>query len=305
MSSRTYPLIAWGSADAINGGSYSSVGTIGQTAGQTDPFGGTDAYLLDDNDAANTAGRFKQIANLAASGFFIVGIRKGTGLPFIRLLDVTATADRVGAYASAWGAGAPTLASYAGSPILTPVDFGTGWYGIVMPYSGVVPGNDNRLYLYPDYNNGTVTGSGTTYFWVRNVALLDLLGSPLTFPRPKDGYEADVAPSGLEDSASYGDEYPIIGRVSWVPTSARSFPVIVSGFDGANESAGVNCGVAAMLSAGWNKNTLRFAQDRSACTSYVDTYLRNPTKGWRPELEGNADRAFEMELVSQTAIPGF
>jgi len=305
MSSRTLPAIKWGTAHDISAAPWTDTGTGTATGGNLDPFGGSAGYLLDDTSAANQYARRLPLTLLSAgTQWAVVCVEQGTSSTFaIQFFETTGSTVRA-AWDGTWAAGLPSLVLGAGSgSAYGPVSLGNNWFAFLVSGNGVVVANTPMLYLHATQRSNASVGS--TVFYVANVVLLDLLGSPLVFRRPRDGYEALVAPSGVEDAASYGDEYPLIARTSWVPTTARSFPQIVSGWDGQNESVGVNCSVSAMLSAGWNKNTLRFAPDRSACTTYVDGYLRRPGKDWRPELEGNADRAFEMELVSLSPLLGF
>jgi hypothetical protein len=303
MPSQTLPLVAWGTADDLS--AYTQSGTCGVTPSVTDPFGGTGAYTLNDTDAANISARLKsgivtglQIP-IAVIGVFI---KAGTSAEsFIRFWDTTDPGTRI-QMDIAWSGGVPTVTASTGTMVGT-IPVGNGWY-FTLAYGNIQRGNSHQLELRPATQGG-VTATGTCTFYVRNTILPDLLGAPKGFSRPAHGYEVVTAPSGVRDAWKIKASDEVLqGRVAWVPTSPRSFPQIVSGWDGQNESVGVNCGVKAMLEAGWDMNLLRYVPDRSACTTYTDAYLTLPGAEWTPDLEGNADRAFAFELVSATPFTG-
>lgn len=304
MPMRSLSLVAWGTADDISGASYSNIGTVSVTSGVTDPFGGTGAYTLNDTDGAAISGRRHALFTVGSTSLvFAFCVKQGTSSQFrVDISDSTAGAGR-NTIIGAWSGGVPAVTDSVGT-ILTPsgIALGNGWY-LVISTATTVSGNSHRFDLYPASTNTAATG--TTSFYVRNVVLLDLIGSPKAYSEPAQGYEVAIAPSGTRDAwkVKAPDEC-LAGRVSWVPTAPRSFPQIVSGWDGANESTAVNCGVKAMLEAGWDMNLLRFVPDRSTCTAYNDAYLVEPAQGWQPELEGNADRAFAFKLVSATPFTG-
>lgn len=158
-----------------------------------------------------------------------------------------------------------------------------------------------RLELYA--TNATASSTGSTIFYVRNAVLLDLPANYRRFARPREGYETAVVPSGSRDSWSYGNEYVRRSGAHWIPAVARDWPVTVSGFQGANESTGVNCGVQAMLLAGMDMQAMTWVPDRSACSVNQSVYLTAPGRDWEPSQEPNGDFSFEMETVTASA-PG-
>ena len=101
-----------------------------------------------------------------------------------------------------------------------------------------------------------------------------------------------------------GTDYHLAGDIRWIPDSPTDTPAIVSGWYGDNESTGVNCGVAAMLTAGRDKQSLLWVKDRSDCTTYTSGYLVQPMNG-RPDLEGNWRRKFGIELRSTSVYRGY
>jgi hypothetical protein len=302
MNLGTYPLVAWGTADDLS--TYTQVGTGTLTAGQTDPFGGTAAYLLNDTNVGALGDvTYLRTASTVLHGTEVpveVFLREGTSpYALVVLWDATASVARVSALL-VWNSGAPyvTLGSGTG---LSLVAVGGGWYLLRCLSATIVSGNSHQLWLYATSANGAETG--TTYFYVRNVALLDTPSAYRRFARPRDGYAAVVSPSGVRDSWSAGDEWVRMARQSWVPATARDTPVAVSGYAGENELTGVNCGVEAMLRTGWTMGTMRWVPDRADCTTYQDVYLTKPGQGWAPDTEGNGDTAFDLELVTPSA-PG-
>jgi hypothetical protein len=201
-----------------------------------------------------------------------------------------------------WSGAVGTFACTTGT-LVGQWDAGSGWYGALVSATWT-SGNVPRIELYGA--SATVAATGTTTWYLRNAVLLDILGMPKSFSRPRTGYEAATSPSGTRDAWSYGNEEVLQARTSWIPTSARVTPQLVSGWYGAADTAGVscgvNCGVKAMMEAGWAQGLLRYAADRTAPTTYVDAYLTQPGMQWAPELEGSADRAFQMELVSPSSV---
>jgi len=297
MASPGLPLIAYGTAEAINAGTWANVLTPTVTAGQTDPFGGTDAYKIDDNDAAGYESRVKVLTALATTSlYWVVCLKADTATQSrFSVKDNTALISPLIVFAT-WSGGVPTFSTVGGTVVGSSA-LGGGWYAALVTCTWI-SGNVPQLELYGAGN--TAASTGATIYYLNNLCLLDLLGAPRAFRRPKLGYRAGIAPSGTEDAWSYGDEYALKARLAWAPLTARGTPSVVSGWHGENESVSVNVSVSAMLAAGWDKQVLRVALNRSACTTYLDAYLRTPTLGWDPALEGNADYTAEVEVVAQT-----
>lgn len=303
MPSRAFPLVAWGTVDAINASPWTDNGTPGVTGSQPDPFGGTGAYVLNDNDGASAEARYKVLSALNASRLgWVICIQQGSSsTSLVAVRDQTAAAYAIDAPIT-YSGGVPSSTPNAGT-LIGKIALGGGWYALIFD-AAWISGHVPRIELYA--TGGTAGLTGTTVYYHQNMVLLDLLGTPKAFSRPAAGYEAVTAPSGVRDAWKVNAPDEVLqGRISWVPTTARSFPQIVSGWDGQNEAVGVNCGVKAMLEAGWDMNLLRVATDRSVCTTYNDAYLTQPGQDWAPELEGNADRALNLELVSSTPFSGF
>lgn len=295
----TYPLIAWGTAADIS--TYTQVGTCSVTGGQADPFGGTGAYLLNDSSAAAVGYRHSAATAITGGAIPVEVFAKAGTSPYVtvRLYDTTAAAVRCWVML-VWNGGNPYTQAFNGAA-LAPVAVGGGYYLIRGLSDAIVSGNSHRLELWATDNN--VSTTGTVTYYVRNHVLLDVPSQYRRFARPMGGYETAVTPAGSRDSWSYGDEWVRSARQSWVPATARETPVSVSGWGGANELTGVNCGVEAMLRAGWDMQAMRWVPDRATCTTYQDLYLTAPGRDWRPDAEGNGDTAFDLELVTASA-PG-
>lgn len=143
-------------------------GTPTRTAGQADPFGGTAAYLLDDNDGA-TLERINQVVAFTGNAEKCVAlfVRQGTSaVNNIWLWDQTALAARHKVTVT-WTAGVPALTTAAGAGTrFTPVSWGGGWWFISFSATGVVAANDNRFII--DATDGIAASIGTVYIFGAN-----------------------------------------------------------------------------------------------------------------------------------------
>ena len=298
----TLPLVAWGSADDLS--AYTSVGTPVVTSGITDPFGGTGAYTIDDNDAGAVEYVYKSIT-FASSGtvFASVFIKAGTaGTSTVVLVDNVAAVSRA-TLSVTWSGGVPSVAITNGSATIHgTVSVGGGWYLLLFSADSIVAANAHRLRLYG--TSTTTSDTGTTSYYVRNAVLLSYLDGATSWPEPRKGSAWAEAPSGTEDAWIVGTNWHLAGTVRHVPDSPTDTPETVSGWYGANESTGVNCGVAALLSAGRDKQALTWVKDRATCSTYVSGYLVEPMQG-KPDLEPNWRRTFPLELRSSSVFAGY
>lgn len=299
----TLPLIAWGSADDISAYTTGS-GTPTVTSGVTDPFGGTGAYTIDDNDAGGVENKYKAITFGANGTQYVTTFAKaGTAsVSHVAIFDNTAAAFRA-VLALTWSGGVPsaTIASGSGSVVGT-VSVGSSWYLVLWSADNIVAANTNRLYLYGATSSSATTG--TTSYYVRNCVLLDYLDDAVSFPRPRRGSAWAQAASGTEDAWIVGTDEILRGRVRWVPRVAASTPVVKSGWEGRNEATGVNCGVKALLTAGRAKSALTWVPDRADCTTAQSVYLSAPEDADAVELEGNGQRSMTVEFRSTSPFVG-
>lgn len=151
--------------DTENFGNWSVTGTVGRTSGQTDPLGGTAAYLLDSN--AGASDDIRQVVTFTgdATKAFSVYMRAGTSSKSaLFIIDTTAAVTRHLVDAN-WSGGVPTLATVSGSGTLySVVDAGGGWYRLEVTAAGIVAANSNRFGIYPDRSGGL----GTVYVFGAN-----------------------------------------------------------------------------------------------------------------------------------------
>lgn len=148
-----------------NFGAWTTFGTPTLLSGQSDPFGGTGAYLVTDDDPAAVEG-FYWAVTFTGDGTKAVSIfaKSSTAASsVIRLHDITASAARLLAVIT-W-ASTPSVACTAGAFIRQRQGV-NGWWRFDFQATGVVAANTNRVYAYPaetSYIAGTSTGG--TYFY--------------------------------------------------------------------------------------------------------------------------------------------
>ena len=299
MPLTTLPLIAWGSADDMSGGSYTASNTT-VTGSQADPFGGTSAYQLDDTSAVAEAYVKKNVTPTTTTLAGLWLLRAGTSATTsIRFWDNTASANRF--YANVTWSGV-TVAASVGT-VYGPVALGASWYAFLGVATGVVAGNVHYFLTNPA-GLASHTPTGTVFQYVRNGVLLDYLDGAVASSALRAGSQTGQTLSGVEDAWVSGRDYLLTGQQRWVPLAARDTPVTCSGWRGANESTGVNCGVSAMLYAGMGRNVLQFVPDRSACTTYVNAYLQRPASAEDIALEPNGERTYPFQLRSTSEFTG-
>lgn len=310
-----YPLMAWGTADDISASPWGNlVGTPTVTGSQTDPFGGTSAYKIDDANAGANEARSRSVGALTSgpvgtgfTGSIIVCVKGDTAAGFrIFLTDTSAgNTTRISLEGTVSG-GVPSVTASTGIAV-TPagVALGGSWYAFLATSTalGMVSGNTHRLELYATASGAANTGA--TIFYSRPMVLLDYLDNAVAYSVPREGSEQVQAPSGVEDAWTIGTDEMLRCMVRAVPADPRASPAIVSGWYGESESSGVNAGVKAMLKAGRDKQVMRFVPDRSSSTTYMDSYLVEPM-GDAPTIDTNpGDRAFPLALRGSTVYAGY
>jgi hypothetical protein len=301
-----FPVIAWGAADDISGAGWSSIGTPVSTPGQTDPFGGTGAVLVNDTDAIGQA-RNKAFVPRDSVVTIPLVVRQGTATNGgWACYDATSGgANTVFIDLTGWSGGVPTIVigvklGAMSVTLSSLVSLGGGWYLVLATFTGVVVGNNHLFYCYPSVNSaGGAALTGSTYFYVRNLVLLDVPQDPVAWDEPRPGSERQRGPDGGVATWVAGRDYRFKGNLPWVPPVPRSSPAVVSGYQGLSESIGIGCGVAAMLKAGQEAQDLTFVPDRSDCTTLITSELVGP---WDDALGGDlhADRSFLLELRNTT-----
>lgn len=147
--------------------SWTAVGTAPLTGSQSDPAGGTDGWLVEDNDSGiaegfYTTASFTGDAAKAAS----IRLKAGTaGVSSVGIYDATAAAWRHRVDVTWASDGTPSLSTATGSGTLFAVrELSDGWYEISFNAAGVIAANTNRFYLYPA--GTTAAATGTVYAYV-------------------------------------------------------------------------------------------------------------------------------------------
>jgi hypothetical protein len=298
----TYPMIGWGTADDIS--AYSQVGTATVTSAITDPFGGTLAYLVDDNDAAAVEYRYKLISQTADSTARVLFFAKaGTAtITDIDILDNTAAATRCRVRLT-WTAGVPaaTLATGSGT-IFTPILTNNGWYAIRFTADGVIAANANRLRLFGA--SATAASVGNTNYYVRNVVFLHYPDKVNPWAEPRGASAQAQSIAGTEDAWTVGTDFRLDFDGCWIPPTDLDDPAI-TGYAGRNESPGINCGIEAFIKAARDKNVLALVKDRTnPTTTALNSYLASPMAG-APALEPNAFQRYALSFRAASPYLSF
>lgn len=147
----------------LNFGSWGSGGGAPTlTAGQSDPFGGTDAFLVEDANTGDTE-LLSQPVSFTGDGDkgFGIFIKEGTlsagGTQIIQIRDnSTGTNHHI---EFTWSGGAPSISSSPNVVVLDTVAYPDGWYHMKLQATGIVAANDNRFRILPASSGAAETGS--------------------------------------------------------------------------------------------------------------------------------------------------
>jgi hypothetical protein len=147
--------------------SWSLENTPVLTAAQADPFGGFQAYLINDNDGALVESIFATVTFTAdGTKSFSVYMRAGSSVESeLALRDQTAGVSRH-RFRVVWTAGVPTNGGTlegTGTVVIELVPNSGGWYRISSTATSVVAANVNVVRLRPTTATGTATGDA--YFF--------------------------------------------------------------------------------------------------------------------------------------------
>ena len=137
-----------------NLGAWTITGAINRTSGQSDPFGGTAAYLLDSNTPSASDAIF-ELETFTGDGTKAIAIylRTFSGSPIqVALWDDTAASFYHRVTVSWLGSlELNTVVTANGSgTIFTPEAWPDRWYRIAFSANSVVAAHTNRIYIYPD-----------------------------------------------------------------------------------------------------------------------------------------------------------
>jgi hypothetical protein len=303
MPLHTLPLIAWGSAEDIS--AYTTgAGTPTVTSGQADPFGGTGAYKIDDNDAGTAESKYKAVTFTANGTQYLATWAKAdtATVSHAAVWDNTASAFRA-VLGLTWSGGVPTSAIASGSgTVYGTISVGASWYLILWSADNVVAANTNRFHLYGATT--TASSTGATIYYMRNVVALDYLDSAVASSMLRAGSQVGQTLSGVEDAFVTGRDYLLNAAAVWVSLTPSTTPVVSSGWAGPNESTGINAGIGAMLHNGMSRNALTFVPDRSACSTSVSCYLQRPESDTEIGLLPGGYRTFGLRLRSASEFTG-
>jgi hypothetical protein len=307
--SLVYPLIAWGAAEDISAAPWTNIGVPTVTGGQADPFGGTGAYLIDDNNPAGSEGRARTTGTLAVSRATVFPMaRAGTATVSAYILVETAGFVSKLDVRFTWSGGVPTVSIVTGGANATlhgTIALGGGWYGALVSITGLTAGAAHEHRCYGAVPGASPTAVGTTYWYLRNVVLLEAPKGPVSWDDQREGSEIYDGLDGLADAYLRARDYRFRGDIPLIPTAPRGVPQLMSGWEGANESIGVNAGVEAMLKAGQDARTLVFAPDRSTCAVNISSELVHPIEGDEVTPMPDGSRGITLELRNPTSpYPG-
>ena len=286
--------ITWGSVDDMT--TWTQVNTCPVTGGQIDPYGGLTGYSMADSDVGTVAARYVEYTAALSGWHTLTMCVKPGGASAVSAIEFeNITLANSSSADLTFTAYVPTLSANGGN-VMQPVAIGNGYYvQRIMQYA--TAGNTMRITVYPA--GQTASDTGGSFFYCRNLTLLDVLDNLVTYTEPREGSAWAQSGSGVEDAWIQGTDYRLDATVQWVPKAERDTPASVSGWGNPLERIGVNCGVQAMLRAGRNKETLTFYYLRTApSTDYgTNAYLVDPMRG-APTLHPNGDRTFTLSLRS-------
>lgn len=151
--------------DPENFGNWTAVGPPVLTAGQADPFGGTAAYLINDNSAVASEYIVETVTFTGdATKALAIFVKAGTAaINTIDLFDATAIVKRI-QLTITWTAGVPAPAITGGGGSVTAENWGGGWYRLLITANSVVAANTNQIRMFPAQDAGAGP-TGTTYFF--------------------------------------------------------------------------------------------------------------------------------------------
>jgi hypothetical protein len=135
------------------------------TGGQTDPFGGTDGWLLEDTSGGGAQAQYAVVGHTSdGTKAASIYVKEGTAaVNEVAIYDSTAVTYRHNVRIT-WNSNVPSLSTAAGGGTLyQPIQIGsTGWWWIRFTATGVLTANVNRFYIFPA--GSTVANTGTGYF---------------------------------------------------------------------------------------------------------------------------------------------
>jgi hypothetical protein len=192
----------------FNGGA--NFGTPIVTTGQTDPFGGTRATLIEDDNAAGVEGKLVAVTFTGTAEKVVAVVMKaGTATQSAIGVRNAVTTLYDHAVRVSWSGGVPTVTTEPGigsGDIFTPVALGGGWYLISFSADGVVASDSHQIACYPA--GFTTTATGTAFFYeamawdLATQPILHDTGVVAAWPSALSVEEADGINVGYVDALS-------------------------------------------------------------------------------------------------------
>ena len=290
----TLPLIVYGIAEDLT--AWTDVGTPVTTGSQADPFGGTDAVQIQDDNAAATEYKKKTVV-FTEDGFhtFMVlwkEITTSADKSTIRLWDSTQSKTRAVATIT-WSTGA--LSDVTGN-VIGNFALGGGWYLTLLEAEDVIAVNANEIRLQP--TTGIDSETGTVVFYMRPILILgELLDHAVSFSEPRASSRFEQSGAGVEDAWISGRNQVLEGAVRWIPQTPQATPRATSGWNGAGELPGVNSGWDHFLASAQDKRIFLWVPDRAVSTVNVSSYLVAPLRG-RAGMEIDFTRRLSLKIRS-------
>ncbi len=297
------PFIAYGTPQDFT--TYSEVNGPIVTYNRTDPYGGTNAVLVeDDNPSA-------PLEYIQSPSFWLrphdtvrflvpVWVKEGiadTGGTF----QIDRNGGAVDNFAQSWSGGVPTFFYSLGTGAIArqPVEYlGSGGWWLGWGWSSIFAAGDNiRLRLY----GATATPTGSQeYFWQPALLSAWAVDGHRGAPRIAAGSEFDQSAGGERVAWVRGTEYGLRARWQAIGLDdayrAGIVSVAGSGWDGP-------FGFAAAIDRMHDKDAVRYHPDVAIPGSYYDVFLDQPEEG----LVGNDDERLatvDFLFYSTTKISG-
>jgi len=294
-----YPLIIFGAAEDLSVWSVS--GTPIVTGSQADPVGGTDAYLVNDNDGAAVEYIYDSpVFTIDGTQAVMFMLKEGTAaLTEWVLRDTTAATDRA-VLRVTWVTHVLSIASGSGQAIAL-IDIGNGYYLGYATIDNIVAANTHELRLYPAGTVASATGTVTAY--LRHTLLLgEHLDQANAFGQPSEDSEWETTPSGVEDAWIVNTFQYLSGSVRWIPRAPQALPRPASPWNGDGELTGVNTGWEYFLNS-WarDKQTFLWVPNRSDASINVLSYLHDPMQE-NPLLETDFTRRIDGFTLKAATI---
>jgi len=188
-------------------------GTPVVTGGQADPFGGTGAYLVEDDDGAANDFKRSTVFTFASTGGKNASIYikepATPGLSTIKLRDTTASADIWSFTVSGWTAGVPTLSAVVGS-FTRIIPAANGWHEIHIRSGTATSGNDHRIEIAPAGYTAANTGQILVYWPQQETSDFNSSLMPAASTRGAENWSHPIAfgPQALTGYVDFLEGFP-------------------------------------------------------------------------------------------------